>query len=280
MTARELGRKLLREPLLHFLLAGLVLFLLAGWYRRETDHYRIVVTPERVAQLGTSYEAEFGSPPPPAMLPRLIDDYVASEVLFREGVARGLDENDEIVRRRIIQKVEFLEQDLAAPAEPDEAQLREWYDGNAAQYAEPGRIAFSHIFFATDASSEASVRRRAEAALVGLAPETLRAPELGDSFPDLYDFSGFGSDEARRLFGNSGIARNLFAAPLGKWSGPLRSAYGWHLVRVSSAQQGGRRPFDAVRGQVRENFVARAREEANRQRLAALRSRYTVVRQD
>src|SRR6266404_283025 len=147
-------RALLREPLLHFLLAGAVLFGLAEHHRRANDQYRIVITPERIAGLKNAYVAEFGSPPPPAMLPRLIEDYIASEVLFREGKARGLDRDDEIIRRRVMQKVEFLEQDMAAIAEPSEAELRGWYVTHQARFAEPGNVSFSHIFFAAEAGNE------------------------------------------------------------------------------------------------------------------------------
>ncbi len=181
-------RKLAREPLVHFLLAGLALFAMAEWHRRATDPYRIVVDEAKLTELRNAYEAEFGSPPAPAVMPKLIDDYVAVEVLFREGVARGLDRDDEIVRRRVIQKVRFLEEDMALPGEPSEADLRAWYDANRARYAEPERISFSHIFFAADAGNEAEVRARAESVRARLSPATERAPELGDSFPDLFRF--------------------------------------------------------------------------------------------
>ncbi len=236
--------RLLREPLLHFLLAGLVLFALAGHQRRANDHYRIVITPERIEGLRNAYVAEFGSPPPPAMIPRLIDDYVASEVLLREGLARGLDKDDEIVRRRVIQKVEFLEQDMATVPQPSEADLRGWFAKHRERYAEPGKASFSHVFFSAETESEAAARRRSEAVLARLSPATKRAPELGDSFPDQFDFSGFGPEEARRLFGTSEMGEALFKAPVGRWAGPYRSAYGWHLVRVSAAEPGGVPQFD------------------------------------
>jgi peptidyl-prolyl cis-trans isomerase C len=271
-------RWLLREPLVHFLIAGLVLFGLAEQHRRANDPYRIVITPARVAQLTSAYSAEFGTPPPPAMLPRLIDDYVAAEVLYREGKARGLDRDDEIVRRRVIQKVEFLEQDMASVPEPSEAELRSWYARNRARYAEAGRVTFSHIFFAAEAANEAPVRRHAAALLAGLAPATTRAPELGDSFPDQSDFADFGPDEARRLFGTSEVTVALFKAPVDKWAGPWRSAYGWHLVRVSAARPGGVPDFAAVREAAMKDYMSEARAAENVRRLAMLRARYRVVR--
>ena len=272
-------RKLAKEPLVHFLIAGLVLFALAGQHRRSQDQSRIVITPARIAQLSSAYAAEFGSPPPPAMLPQLIDDYIAAEVLFREGKARGLDRDDEIVRRRVIQKVEFLEQDMASVAEPAEAALRAWYGQNAARYARGARVDFSHIFFAAEAANATPKRRQAAAMLEKLAATTLRAPQLGDSFPDQADFSNFGPDEARRLFGVSDLGAALFKAPVGQWSGPYRSAYGWHLVRVSAAKPGGAADYASVRAQALKDFVREARAAENARRLAALRARYRVVRE-
>jgi hypothetical protein len=272
-------RKLKREPLLHFLLAGLVLFGLAEHHRRASDQFRIVITPQRVAQLQNAYAAEFGAPPAPAMLPRLIDDYVQSEVLFREAKARGFDKDDEIVRRRLIQKVTFLEQDMGAVAEPSEAELRGWYVKSAARYAGSRTVNFSHVFFATTGDTEAAVRRRVGAAMAALSPATVRAPELGDSFPDQFDFSGFGPAEARRIFGDSELSTALFKAPVGRWSGPYRSAFGWHLVRVSASEPGGAKPFEQVRDAAKSDYLTAAREAENARQTAALRARYTVVRQ-
>ena len=272
-------RRLTREPLVHFILAGLVLFALAEHHRRATDQYRIVITPARIAQLTSAYAAEFASPPPPAMLPRLIDDYVSGEVLLREGLARGFDRDDEIVRRRVIQKVEFLEQDMASVPEPSAAELRGWYANNSARYAQAARVDFSQIFFAAEAANAAPMRRQAAAVLANLSPATARAPELGDSFPDRFDFSGFGPDEARRLFGEGELSAALFKAPIGHWAGPFRSAFGWHLVRVSQAKPRGVPAFEAVRDQAMKDYMSEARAAENARRLAALRARYRVVRE-
>src|SRR5690349_16464215 len=111
---RRLGR-IAKEPLLHFLVAGL---LLAGAWRLydvHTDLRRIVVTPERVAKLSHDYTLQFGAPPTPAILEALVQSDIRDEVLFRQGRMMELAERDEIVRRRIIQKMQFILQDTAAP---------------------------------------------------------------------------------------------------------------------------------------------------------------------
>jgi hypothetical protein len=279
-AARIFARRLAREPLVHFFAAGLVLFAAAERHKLQTDLHRIVVTPERVRQLSAGYRAEFGATPGPRTLTQLVDHDVDEEVLYREGVARKLDRDDEIVRRRIVQKMQFLEQDLAAPAAPSAAELAAWFQAHRAQYVQPASVSFSHVYFSDVRGGPEAARRRALAALAGLSDATARAPERGDSFPDLYDYSGFGPDQARRLFGDSELSRKLFEAPRGRWSGPLRSGYGWHLVRVQSATPARPLTFEEARERVLTDVIATRQEAANRKSFERLKARFTVVRQD
>jgi hypothetical protein len=274
-------RQIVREPLIHFLLAGLLIYLVAEHWRAENDLYRIAVTPERVAQIRAAHRTQYGGDPDAATLGREVDSWIADEMLYREGLARGFDRDDEIVRRRLIQKVGFIEQGAGdVPAVPDEAVLQAWFDTHRADYARPAKVNFSHIFFADGAEGSAGSRKRAETVLRALGAGIVRAPERGDSFPDLYDFSDFGPAEARRLFGEGELADKLFAVPPGQWSGHFRSAYGWHLVRVS-ARRGPRQPtFAEVRDQVAADLAAAQRARAVKSGLTRLRAKFTVVRQD
>lgn len=275
---RAWAGRLLREPLVHFFAAGLVLFAAVEHHRADADLYRIEVTPERASQLIAGYRAEFGGEPSPQRVNQLVDRYVDDEVLYREGLARKLDRDDEIVRRRVVQKMQFLQQDLAAPAEPTEAELAAYYQAHRADYAAPATVSFSHIYFADGAGGPQAGRQRAQTVLRGLSEAIQRAPERGDSFLDLYDYSGFGQDAARRLFGDSEFSRQLFALPPGRWAGPFRSSYGWHLVRVQSVEPSKIPPFAAVRASVRDSLIASRQAAANRESFQALRARFTVVR--
>jgi peptidyl-prolyl cis-trans isomerase C len=278
--ARGWAARAVREPLLHFFLVGLVLFAAGDAYKRAANVYRIEVTPERVAALSLAYSQQFGAPPTRPALRALIDRYVDEEVLFREGVALGLDRGDEIVRRRVVQKMQFLQQDLQAPREPTDAQVQAFYDANRAHYAMPARVSFSHIFFSPDRGGDDGARARAEQALVGLDDGVTRAPGRGDNFPDLYDYTGFGPREATRLFGDTPMAQALFHAPTGHWAGPYRSGYGWHLVYIQSSQPPSVPPLFAIRDQVRADELARDEADANRRSFEALKARFTVVRRD
>jgi hypothetical protein len=277
---RGVARRLAREPLLHFFAVGLVLFAAAERHRTQADLYRIVVTPERVRQLVEAYRAEFGTAPGPKTLAGLVDHDVDEEALYREGLARKLDQDDEIVRRRIVQKMQFLEQDLSAPAEPSAAELAAWFRTHRGDYVQPASLSFSHIYFSDVHGGSDAARARALSTLARLSDTTQRAPERGDPFPDLYDYAGFGPEQAKRLFGDSEISRKLFQAPQGRWIGPLRSGYGWHLVRVQSVQPARSLDFDEARERVRADVLAAEQEAANQRAFAALKARFTVVRQD
>ena len=278
--ARALSMGILREPLFHFLVIGLTLFAAVAAYRRAADAYRIEITPGQVRQLATNYRLQFGEAPSPAARARLIDKYVDEEVLYRQGLALKLDHDDEIVRRRIVQKMQFLQQDLQAPAESSPAQLQGFFQVNRARYATPPRVAFSHIYFSPDRAGADDARRRAEAALAGLGDQTTRAPKRGDNFPDLYDYADLGPDQVRRLFGDTPLARVLFTAPVGRWVGPYRSAYGWHLIRIQSRRPAMIPALSEIADQVRADKIAADQTLANRRAFEALKARFTIVRDD
>jgi hypothetical protein len=269
-----------REPLLHFMIAGALVFGLAQAWRSAHDVHRIVVTPERTAELAEKYRLQFGANPTAAQLERLVDDYVREEALYREAVAQGLGQDDEIVRRRLAQKLTFLLQDRALPAEPGAAELRRWFEAHAGDYAAPVRTSFHHLYFSTDAVGEGPARVRAEQALsaltAGAAPEAVGA----DPFPDQGVYVRLSGEEAQRLFGDSPLAKALDTAPAGRWSGPYLSGYGWHLVYVDARAPAAQPEFDAVRERVREDWLQAAREAANDKAVARVVDGYAVVRRD
>lgn len=270
-------RKLLREPLLHFAIAGFVLFVVGEIHRREANPFRIIVTPEREAQLVNRYALQFGSPPDAATRAALVKRDLEEEMLFRQGLALGLDRNDELVRRRIVQKMQFLLDDVSPPAEPAEAQLRVFYSRHADRYLTPERATFSHLYFSAE-RGEAAARGRAVQALKALATGRAHAEDFGDPFPDLSHFSAYDAKQVSRLFGPTQMAAAVFSAPIGRWAGPYESVYGWHLIHVDDRQGAARPPFPVVRDQVRTDYLLDAQESANRQAMSNLAREFTVVR--
>lgn len=273
-------RAVLREPLLHFAIAGAALFAAGQFHHSLTDSHRIVIDRDEVAQIASSYEQQFGGDPSPQLLETLVQRRIDEEILLREGKALKLDQGDEIVRRRIVQKMQFLQQDLRPVPALSEGDLRRYYAAHAARYGTAERVGFSHVFFSVDKGGDAAARARAQAALAGLGAGVMRAPERGDAFPDSYDFSGLDHEQAQRLFGRTELAWALFSAPVGQWAGPYRSGFGWHLVRVDDHEAGRAKPFDEVRTEVVADAREEARERENTAGFAALKRRYSIVRRD
>jgi len=270
-------RRLLREPLLHFLLIGGALFALLQWRQQAQQRYVIEIDAGEQRRLTAVYAQQFGAAPTAAVLQRLIGQRAREEIMVREARALGLERDDEIIRRRLAQKYEFLQQDLAPAAVPTALELTEFYRLHAADYALPPRVTFTHVYFAADAG-DAAAEARARAALARLQrePGVRRAPERGDRFADRYDYTALGPRELERLFGPSPLAESLPGAPAGRWSGPYRSGFGWHLVYVTRVDPARVPALSEIEARVREDWQRLARERANDAAFARVAARYRV----
>ncbi|MFN0066367.1 MAG: peptidyl-prolyl cis-trans isomerase [Limisphaerales bacterium] len=270
--------KFTREPLVHFLLLGALLFALHAWReaRRPDTAFpaRIEVTAATIGRLRAGYERQFGRSPDEAELRGLVTAHIREEVLYREALELGLDRDDTIVRRRLAQKMEFLTDDLAGGAEPDEAALRRFFTENEARYARPARVSFRHVYFSRE-------KRGASAetvALEGLAALERGASEetLGDPFLHGFEFAERGPDDVAALFGPEFVER-LSALPAGGWQGPVASSYGLHLVQVEARSAVQPVTLAAVRAAVLRDFNDERRRTANREVLERLKERYAVT---
>ena len=271
-------KKFLKEPLVHFLAAGLALFALFGIVNRDDeDSDPNVITVDQEALLTfIQYRIKAFNPDLAAKkldtlsdeeLQRLIDDYVREEVLHREALALGLDEDDYVIRRRLVQKLEFITEGFAeAGADVDDAALQRYFDANKADYYVEPYVTFTHVFFQTEDRPREQARALAEAELQKLNRSSVpfsEAPQHGDRFlyhvnyvertPD-YVGSHFGPAMARALFE---LEPNEFV-----WRGPFDSAYGVHLVLLTTNERGREPELAEIEGRVREDARrARIREE-------------------
>jgi hypothetical protein len=261
-------KRLLREPLVHFAAIGALLFAAYAWLNRDVaEAPRVVrITAQEVNWLVETWSRQWQRPPSQQELRGLVTDYLKESLLAREATEMGLDENDTIVRRRLAQKVEFLVQDTARLAEPSDAELKRIYNANRERYQTPARTSFTQIFFKTEA-----------AARQGLAELALSSPvDLGDRSLLERDFTDVDELAVASQFGRE-FAHGVMALEPGSWHGPLASAYGFHLVRVSEREVAQTRPFGEVRAQVLEEWHRTQQAKANEQFLAALMKKYDVV---
>jgi parvulin-like peptidyl-prolyl isomerase len=269
--------RIIREPLTHFLLLGAVLFILYASVNddRVDQVDRIVVDATQIKVLADQFQRTWMRPPTRQELAGLAEDFVKEEILYREAVALGLDQNDLIIRRRMRQKMEFLNSDLVEEQAADDATLQAYLDDNAAHFAEPERTSFEQIYFKTD-EDEATARTRATATLAQLAsaPAT-DISTLGDAtlLPPSQRLAS--SQDIGRVFGES-FAAHVRTAPAGQWSGPYPSAYGLHLLRVTQRTAARQPALDEIRHDVEREWYAQRRVEANEAFYQALRQRYSV----
>jgi hypothetical protein len=271
-------KDLLKEPLLHFLLIGAALFLCfdGGGAGSLVGKPRIVVTSGRIEHLAAAYASAWRRPPNEVELKGLIDDWVQEEIAVREAVAAGLDRDDAIVRRRLRQKFEVMAEEDDGRDAPTQADLAAYLRNHADRFTPPATVSFDQIVL--DLAGSADVERVAALAKTALA----RAAEpatLGRASMLRGHVEAARMDLVAREFG-AAFADRLASLPRNEWSGPLRSAFGFHLVRVESYAPGEAPPLERVTAAV-------AREWENERRLAAraesfrkLRERYDVVVED
>lgn len=260
------------EPMVWFFLLGAGLFfLVAGLDLRRDSVIRIGAGD--IAQVSAYWEAQAQRSPSEEELAGLIEERVNEEVLYREALRMGLDRDDVIIRRRLAQKLAFLRTDDEDA--PDEAALRAYYAENGERYAAPDTFTFEHVYFSPERRG-ADLERAARAALEQLEETAGATSGLGDPFMLQQTAVDVAAMDVVRDYGEA-FALALGAAPIGVWTGPVESAYGLHVVRVSARRGAFAQPYETVAAQVREDYLAQRRRSANADWMRELRRRYRIV---
>jgi hypothetical protein len=274
-------RKLIREPLFHFLLLGAVIFFIAGRSRGivVASGEKIVVTQSQIESIVVGFSRTWMRPPTQEEMQGLVDDYVREEVLYREAKAIGLDQDDIIVRRRMRQKFEFLSEDRAARSgPPNEQELEAYMSQHSDKYREEPRFTFEHIFFNREKRGKLAEAdaKGALARLNGKNRDAINVEALSDAFVLSSHFEKISASETARLFG-AYFGKQLATVRPGSWTGPLESSYGLHLVRVHEHLPGAAPPLANVREAVLRDLLNERRKQELDAQYAKLRARYTIV---
>jgi hypothetical protein len=269
---------LLREPLLHFLLIGIGMFVLYSLVGDGDSGAprEIVVSEARVEALAESFAATWMRPPTSAETKGLVDDFIAEEIYYREAIAMGLDQDDTIVRRRLRQKLEFISDDTAAAVEPTDAELREYLGKHPEKFVSPAALTFQQVYFSTERRGEAA-SRQAEQLLTelqaGRGIENL--DDAGD--PSLLPrvMQSASLQDVGNAFGDE-FAAQLEEAPVGQWAGLLQSGFGVHLVKVDWRETGSLPTLEQIRPVVLREWQSAYRNQANQKFLNDLRAQYEI----
>lgn len=270
-------KKLLREPLVHFLLLGGVLFAAHGMLakRATTEPGKIVVSQIRIDHLTEGFARTWLRAPTAEELEGLIRDFIREEVYYREAMAMGLDRDDTIIRRRLQQKLEFLSENVTDLIQPTDEELRAFLQNHPDQFRSQRRFSFRQAYLSLE---------RHRDSLAGDAGELLRqlkssnssdTSRLGDPFLLEHRFTNVEATEVVEQFGAK-FASALGDLPLGEWQGPVESTYGIHLVFVDERTERRSPALEDVREAVRRELLNVRRLESNKKFYDDLRKRYTI----
>jgi len=269
---------LLREPLLHFLVLGAILFGLFGMIGKKDAEApaKIIIPAARVATLADGFARTWRRPPTEQELHGLVEEYIRDEIFYREGRAAGLDRDDFVIRRRVRQKMEFLAEDMAA-AEPSDEQLGAYLASNPERFRTEDRLTFRHVFLsATRRGSALDDDARQIADAVTRTSATAGTATIGDPFLLGDEFGEMAQSDVARTFGD-GFAKQLSVAAPGRWQGPIQSSFGVHFVFVDKRTTGTLPPLDTVREAVRQEWLNARRIEAQQTLYRTLREHYEIV---
>ena len=275
----NLNRQLLKEPLLHFILLGGALFLLYSFLNKDEERpedFTIHIAQSDIDRLTSAYKKNWSTSPDSATLDLLIKDEVKTEMLYREALRMNLDHNDEIIRRRLKQKYEFLVKDLVSLEQASEATLEDFYKENIAHYNSPKTISFSQIYFSPDKrtapiqAAEELYQQMKNQAL----PNELQG--YGDNFHLPNYFANKDVSDIRQALGKQ-FADAIFAVKEIGWSAPISSGYGAHLVWVHTINNSSVLPFSQVKEQVARDWEQEQQTRYNEQLYKNLSEKYKVT---
>ncbi len=271
-------KRFLREPLLHFIFLGIMVFALDALLReRETGGGDIVVSEGRIENLAALFAKTWQRPPTAEELRGLVDDYVLEEALYREGVALGVDQDDTIIRRRVRQKMEFIVDDIVELAEPSEAELEAWLGEHPESYTRPARFTFRQVYLNPERRGDA-LRSDAERVLMELRSTTSDTDprKFGDGSLLNYENADVGTNMVANSFGQA-FADHLSTLPTGEWSGPIESAFGIHVVFVDARTEERLPALAEVREAVARDWSYAQRQAASKAFYEGVLARYRVT---
>ncbi len=267
--------KFFKEPLVIFLILAGALF---GFYQLVSEKSgfdpnqldEIVVTRGQVDALAVGFEKVWQRPPTEIEREGLTQSYIREEIFYREALAMGLDRNDAIVRRRLMQKLEFLSEDLADIVAPQEHELQAFLDADPEAYRQATRFSFQQVYLRAEESAGV------EELLAQLRANQIDPVKAGGTQLIQYSFSDETEFNIERTFGPEFVA-GLRQLEVGGWQGPIRSGFGLHLVNINNRVDGDIPQLGEVRVAVLRDWSAQNRKQTNEAFYEALRQRYKIT---
>ena len=224
-------RRLSSDRFVIFSLIGVAFFLYDAM--RDRSDNLIVVSEAEIEMLEGRWQRQSGSRPTPSERDALIEHYIEEEVYVREAQRLGLDQDDVILRRRLAQKMELLIKSQIEEPDLEQAAVRRFFSEHGDLYRVPSRLALRHIYLGSDNEAPADLASDIQETLK-TSTEASAWRQLGEAFMLAREYAPGSQAEYAEAFGTE-FSDQVFAdASQRDWFGPVRSAYGWHLVQVLS----------------------------------------------
>jgi hypothetical protein len=255
-------KKIIREPLFHFLIIGCGLFLLYSVVNKRDGNNEIVIDQDIIDDLSAKWNMQWYREPNLVELKRLITLYINQEVLYREALAMNLDHNDEIIKRRLAKKMEFISDDLAESLQPSENILRAYYISNKKNYAKPPIYTFKQVFFKNQVAADSAL-------------EKSNPVPFGDPLSLPGSYSKTDALKVSIDFGRA-FAESLDTLEMGNWTGPVKSGFGSHLVFIEEKQLAGYYSYDDVAHKVNLDYNYQASNDFQKELITTLLKDYEI----
>jgi PPIC-type PPIASE domain len=271
-------KRLLQEPLIHFTIFALLIF---GAYalispQRENAPDQILLTVAKIDQIASLFAKTWQREPTVGELKGLVDDYVKEEIYYREAKELGLDTDDMVIRRRLRQKIEFLHDAAVDTLTPTDAELGAYLKAHLAEFGIEPMLAFQQVFLNPERHGD-RIDKDAAAILETLRINPATDPATqGDASLLPAELPLTGKTSIGQTFGAEFTSALEMATP-GQWTGPIRSEFGLHIVRVAERRAGRTPALGEVRDAVLREWSSDKRKELEDSRFNELLKRYEVT---
>lgn len=260
----------LKDPVTSFVIAGTAIFLLSGMFSDSEISKVITLSDADVERLSGNWRMQRRREPSAEELRDIVERHVQDEVYFRESQRLGLDVNDAIIRRRLVQKLTFITEDIASIQPLDEAALQEFFVQNSEDYRVPERLSFTHRYFSSARRENAETDARA----------ALDSDATGDPFMLQNSYTDRTLGQIRGFLGDEFAAALNKLEPSEAWQGPIKSAYGWHTVKVHKVEDSYIPELPSIVDRVAGDAAVAFRSTASETYYKELKGRYEIIYPD
>ncbi len=268
-------KKLLKEPFFHFILIGIALFILYGMVNdKSSSKDTIIINDFDVSTLISKWEMQWKRAPTEKELQNLINLNIKQEIFYQEALKMNLDHNDEIIKRRLSQKMQFLSNDIAAMIEPSDENLKAYYKEHAEKYLTPPSYTLYQITFSPDQRKD-NYKDALEILKQFPYATFEEMKDWGDTLPFNYYFEDVNANELGLLLGSK-FPEGLKKVAIKQWAGPVQSGFGYHLVYITQIKAPALPDFNSVKKNIIRDYEYDKQQEIDESIYHELKKKYEI----